>query len=95
VLQGLKHEMPAFSATLRQPPGGEALPPLDVINRVYGYLATAALTVLTAFADDVQCDSTTPKNLPINAGVHVITSNTIRCARQFRGAPLTHTLYDA
>lgn len=77
--------MPAFSATLRMQPGGEALPPLDCINRVYGHLASVALGVLTAFADDVQTDSTATKNLPANAGVHVITSNTIRSA-----APCVH-----
>lgn len=44
--------MPAFTAVLRV--GNELLPPLEVINRVYHYLATVTLGSLAAFADEVQ-----------------------------------------
>ena len=48
---------------------------VEVLHRNLCRLAVAALA---AFADEVQTDSTGAKNLPQNATVHVITSNTLR-----------------
>jgi len=48
------------------------------IETLHQNLCRLAVAALAAFADEVQNDSTAAKNLPQNATVHVITSNTLR-----------------
>jgi hypothetical protein len=65
-------------------PNGESTAPLDLVLRLYRNLADLTVRALAALAEEVIGDSAEKKNLPPNATVHRITSNTLRCSPAFR-----------